>query len=118
MGKSEVNVDSCTSLIYLGDAETDPDLVCLETFLNTLISDARSNPFAHLAHVGPGARSFKALGSDKVILGEIAGVSDQECEQVASHSILSTTTHTLILCSKIHDHFVVFFAFCFTALKE
>lgn len=90
----------------------------LETFLNTLISDARSYPFAHLAHVGPGARSFKALSSDKVILGKITGVGDQEGEQVASHSILSTTTHTLKLRSNVHDHFMVFLAFCFTALKE
>jgi len=102
----------------LGNAETDPDLVGLEAFLNTLVSDARSDPFAHLAHVGPGARCFKALGSHKVILGEIAGVGNQESEQVASHSVLSTSPHTLILSSNIQDHFVVFLAFCFAALEE
>jgi hypothetical protein len=93
-------------------------LIHLETFLNTLVSDARPNPFAHLAHVGPWARCFKALSSNEVILGEISGVSDQEGKQVASHTVLSPTTHTLVLGSKIHNHFVIFLAFSFTAFKK
>jgi hypothetical protein len=118
VGKREVDVNSRTSLVDLGNAETDPNLINLETFLNTLIGDARPNPFAHLAHVGPWAGCFKALSSNEVILGKISGVSDQECEQVASHTVLSPTTHALVLGSKIQDHFVIFLAFSFTAFKE
>jgi len=78
VGKRKVNVHSCAGLVDLGNAETDPNLMVLETFLDTLISDACPDPFAQLAHVRPRAGCFKALSSNKVILGEISGISNQK----------------------------------------
>ena len=118
MGKREVNVHCCTGLVNLGNAETDPDLMVLETFLNTLISDARSDPFAKLADVRPRAGCFEALSCNEVILGEISGVSNQEGKQITSHSVLRAGSHTFVLFSDFHNQFVIIFAFDFVAFKE
>jgi len=90
----------------------------LESFLNTLISDARSDPFAKLADVRPRAGCFEALSCNEVILGEISGVSNQEGKQIASHSVLRTGSHTFVLFSEIHNQFVIMFTFDFAAFKE
>lgn len=104
--QSQVDVNGSSCVVQLSNAEGHPHAVIRETLLLSHFVHACSHPTTQFGHVRPGARSFEGLPQGVVIHGNVTHVSNQESEQVATHSILWTTYQTVKAFPQIHNGFV------------